>query len=288
MTIRLNPRWLLISALLFSLQFVRAQVVVPGTISFDLGGTNAGADTRLWDISGPYQLNLMLLERNGIQVPLTLGFTLVQDADGKLSSPVGDTGTVVISDNDSVFATAYKITGKVTGSAGTARVHFSIRMSGTGTLAGQENVPIDATFSLDAETDTSTGTNELFNTKSSKFSASFKNVSSVRGIAAVETPLPAGVDGSWNLTMKFVALSRLTGTAVIQTSSRNMGLDLSGSFKKSTFKIKAKGALDVPNTTSGLGSSASILLTPTFDSIQLKGKLLGQKLSFFFEEESAN
>ena len=55
---------------------------------------------------------------------------------------------------------------------------------------------------------------------------------------------------------------------------------MSGAFKNDIFKIKAKGANDVQDTQSGIGSSATIFLTTAFDSITLNGKFLGQKLSF--------
>jgi hypothetical protein len=280
MTIRLNPRWLLISTLLFSLQLGRAQVL-PGTLSFDLGSSNA-ADTKLWDVGGNYQVNLLLQERHAV-LPIQLAFTLVQDSAGKLTSPVDDVGSVVLSDNDSVLAILYRVTGKVSGSGGIARVHFSIRMSGSGTLAGQNVDSFTGSFSVDAETDPTTL--QLMGSKSSKFSGNFPGLSSVKGKAELVTDLPQGDDGSWNLSMQLVALSKLTGTGVITTPHRNMGLDLSGSTKNGVFKVKARGANDVPNTTSGIGSSATFLLADPFDSIVVKGKLLGQKVSFSSQQQ---
>jgi hypothetical protein len=136
MTIRFNPRWLLVSALLFSLQFCRAQVDVPPTISFDLG-SNA-PDTQLWDLSGAYRLDLLVEERDGaIQTPMRLSFILNQDGKGKLSSPTND-NTEEMDFGDNSLLTVYpRVTGKVTGSGGTARVHFSIHVTGYGMLAGQ-------------------------------------------------------------------------------------------------------------------------------------------------------
>jgi hypothetical protein len=79
--------------------------------------------------------------------------------------------------------------------------------------------------------------------------------------------------------MRLVGLNKLTGTAVMTTSSESLGLNLTGKFN-GLFVTKAVGALDVPNTLGGVGSSGTILLTPAFDTFQFSGKLLGQKLSF--------
>jgi hypothetical protein len=58
-----------------------------------------------------------------------------------------------------------------------------------------------------------------------------------------------------------------------------LGLDLNGAFKGGIFKIKAKGANNVQDAQDGTGSSATIFLTTSFDSLVLNGKFLGQKLS---------
>jgi hypothetical protein len=280
MTIRLNPRWLLVSALLFSLQFCRAQVVVPSSLSFDLGTSNS-VTSQLWDISGSYTLNLLVRERNGVDVPVQVSFNLVQDSKGKLTGPTNDFEGLVISDS-SIFAVTPKISGKVTGSAGVARVHFTVRLHGSGQLGGQNVNSLNASVTFDAETDPTTG--QLVASKPTKFSASFSGQPGLKGVdnSEVATPLPPGVDGHWNLTMQLVAVSRVTGIAIATTQNRAMGFDMSGTFKKDIFKIKAKGTTDVPNTVTGAGSSATIILTPTFDTIQLTGKILGQKMLFFF------
>jgi hypothetical protein len=274
MTIRLNPRWLLISALFFSLQLCRAQVQVPPTLSFDLGSSNAPG-TRLWDVGGSYNLNLLVDQRSGIEVPVQLSFTLVQDASGKLSTVSNDFQSLVISDN-SLFAITPQISGKVTGSGGFARVHFAIHFSGSGNLAAHNDVPVEGSLTVDAETDPST--NQLTSVKC-KFSASFSGFSSLKGPTQFATDLPPGIDGSWNLTLQLVALGKVNGTGTINTPSRSLGLGLSGAFKGGTFKIKARGANDVQDAQDGTGCTATILLSPPFDSLVLNGKFLGQKLS---------
>jgi hypothetical protein len=276
MTIRLNPRWLLISALLFSLQFCRAQVEVPPTISFDLGDSNA-PETQLWDLNGSYALNLEVVGRNGASVPVQLTFVLLQDPKGKLSSTEGFQGLTFNDDVNSSFGVTVKITGKVTGSAGTARAHFVIHFAGSGSLGGQ-STDVNGSVTVDAFTDTSTG--ELVGAKSSKFSAQFPGLNSISGKADFAMPLPT--DGSWNLTLRLVGVTKLTGTGIITTPSRNLGLDLAGKFKSGLTKVKAKGAGDVPDASNGTGTSATIILPDTFDTIQFDGKVLGQKMFFFF------
>src|SRR4051812_33054284 len=113
MTIRLNPRWLLVSALLFSLQFCHAQIEIPPTLSFDLGGTDV-PESQLWDLTGRYDVNMDVVGRNGLSVPVQLSFFLIQSPTGKLSSPVNDVVGLVFNDDDnSAFAVFTSVSGKV-------------------------------------------------------------------------------------------------------------------------------------------------------------------------------
>jgi hypothetical protein len=278
MTIRLNPRWLLVSALMLSLQFCRAQVEVPSNLSFDLGTTDAPPTSQLWDVGGSYSVSLLVEQKSGIEVPIILTFNLIQAANGKLSTVSNDFGQGLDVSSNSFFAITPSISGKVTGAGGIARVHFTVRFKGIGTLAGHPNVPVSGSLTIDAETDASS--DQLVGVKVSKFSAGFSGFSSIKGTTLFASDLPPGVDGSWNLSLQLVALGKVTGTGIITTPSRTLGLDMNGAFKGGIFKIKAKGATDVQDTQSGVGSTANIILTTAFDSITLNGKILGQKLSF--------
>ena len=280
MTIRLNPRWLLVSALLFSLQFCRAQIVVPPTLSFDLGTSNS-PESALWDLNGSYVVDLDVPSKSGLVVPVEIAFSLIQSPSGALSTTTNELSNVSVvlnpaDTNASPFAAVGKITGKVTGIGGIARVHFTVHFAGNGSLGGQ-NTAINGSFTVDAETDPSTGL--LTGTKLSKFSANFPDVgNTISGKAEFATGLPS--DGTWNLTLNLVGINKITGTGVIATPLQSLGLDLAGKFNGAIFKIKAKGAGDVPNTVTGVGCSGTILLPDTFDTIQFDGKLLGQRLSF--------
>ena len=279
MTIRLNPRWLLVSILFLSLQFCRAQViVVPPTNSFDLG-PDVAEESQLWDLNGSYVVDILVTGNKGLAVPVQIAFTLLQSPSGKLTTTTNDlvnASIVFNNDDNSAFVATAQISGKVTGFAGTARVHFTVRFNGNGSLGGQAT-SVNGTFTVDAETDPSTG--QLVGTKLSNFSAVFPQLSTIKGKGEFAAALPPGADGSWNLNLRLVGINKLTGTGIISTSSEALGLDLSGKFN-GLFVIKAKGSASVPNTVSGVGCSGTILMPSTFDTIQFSGKLLGQKMSF--------
>jgi hypothetical protein len=281
MRIRLNPLWLLVSVLAVSLQISRAQVEVPPVVSFDLGG-DAAPDTSLWDLTGTYTVALDVEQPNGLVTSMSLGFNLLEDARGNLSGSTNDFQELDLGDN-SFFAVSYSIKGKITGSGGTGRVHFTIHFTGNGTLAGQQVDNMSGSLTVDAEAQPGTG--QLMGTKISKFSVNFGRFGKLKGLADFATALPSGVDGTWNLSMQMAALNKVTGSAIITTPTEQFGFNLSGAFKSPFFFIKAKGVAGLPNgAVSGAGSSASIQLPTTFDSIQLKGKLLGQSLFFIFPE----
>jgi hypothetical protein len=276
MRIRLNPRWLLVSALLFSLQLCRAQITVPPTLSFDLGSDDP-ADNKLWDITGSYVVNLNVVSRNGNSVPVQIDFFLLQGPTGKLTTSVGNiTGLVFNDDNNSQFAITTKISGKVTGSSGVGRVHFTVNFSGNGPFGGVPNTTVQGSMNVDAETDASTG--QLVGTKVTHFTANIIGVNKIQGTADFVSALPAGVDGTWNLTMNLAGLDKFTGNGIVGLPGQSFGMDLTGKFN-GLLSLKATGASDVPDTLSGKGSNAKIFVTPSFNTVQVEGKLLGQKIS---------
>src|SRR5215469_11826240 len=223
MRIRLNFAGLLVSSLLLSLSLCRAQVVVvPSTVTFGFGTNNDGS--QLWDLSGGYSLSLNVNLRNGIQVPMTLGFQLVQDASGNLSSPAGDIQTLTLGDpaTGPVFAVNYKITGKVTGSQGTARARFTMRMTGSGFIGDTNTITVksmSAILVVDASPNATSG--QLVGLTDARISAKFSNgIESLTGTipaADFTTDLPPGVDGTWGLTLQLAGFNSLSGSAVITT-----------------------------------------------------------------------
>ncbi len=275
MRIRLNPLWLLVSALLVQFNVCRAQVIPPSSVTFAIGGTNGGP--QLWDLQGSYSLNVLVQQPNGIGTPLVVNFFMNEDGAGRLTGFPGDIQGLQLGSD--FFAVTYLISGKVTGFNGQAHAHFTIKFSGNGSLSGGPSGPFHATLTVNADVD-SEGL-QLSGPKA-RFSASAPGAS-VRGtVIDFATPLPEGDDGTWTLTMQISALSKVVGTGVIGTPQQNLGLDLSGTFKNGGFKLKAHGVNDVADTVSGVGSTATILLTPNLDNMILDGKFMGQRLEFPF------
>lgn len=282
MTIRFNLlRYLLISALLFSLRVCHAQSSnVTGTVTFSFGDTPA---TQLWDLSGGYSLNLVINQHNGIQVPLQLNFNLVEDARGNLTAPPGDFQALTFGDSaPALFTVSYTITGKVTGSGGAARARFTIRMTGNGTVGGITVNSMSAILVVDAQPNAEDG---LLHGPA-RFSAKFSNgVEGVSGtIGDIATALPAGVDGTWTLTLQVAAFNSLSGSAVVATSSRTFGFVVTGPFDQSSgdFDARLHGASTstVPNTMiSGAGSDANARIDTSFNLFILDGTFMGQRLS---------
>jgi hypothetical protein len=266
---------------MLSLQFSRAQIQIPPTLSFDLGAPDV-PETQVWDLNGTYVVSLEVLGKNGLSAPVQVAFTLIHSPNGKLTTTTNEPvncSVVFNGDAQSAFACLATISGKVTGVAGLARVHFSIHFTGNGNYTGRATT-INGSLSVDAEVD-STSEGQLLGVKVSKFNANFPQVgNTIKGPSDFAAGLPPGVNGSWNLTLKLLGLSKLTGTGVIALPSESLGVHLSGKFKNGLVSVKATGADDVPNTVSGKGVSGNILLPPSFDTIQFDGKILGQKLTF--------
>jgi hypothetical protein len=286
MTIRLNPRWLLVPILFLTLQLCHAQsIVLPSTLSFDLGGDTNAPESQLWDLNGSYSVEL-LVERNGQAVPVEVAFTLIQKPNGSLTTTTNELVNAAVTfnnDTDSSFACLATISGKVTGSAGVARAHFTVRFVGNGALGGRSTT-INGGLTVDAFADATTGGQlvggQSVGSKPCSFHATFPGLNTITGTSDFAVDLPPGVDGSWNLTLHLVGLGRVSGTGIIATPHDSLGLHLTGKFKSGLFITKAVGANDVADTVSGVGASATILVPQTFDTVQVDGKFLGQKMSF--------
>jgi hypothetical protein len=244
-------------------------------MSFDLGTDNP-TDCKLWDLSGNYDVTFSIQGRNGLSVPVEISFALTQDPSGKISTPAGNvSGLVFNNDDNSSFAITTQITGKVTGSGGFARARFTIHFSGNGTFGGIQNVSVSGSMTVDAETDSEGG---LLSGQIRNFTSNMGNgLNHISGKSDFAAGLPS--DGTWNLTLNVAGLTKFSGTGSIAVSGQTLGLDLSGKLQNQLVKLNAKGAGDVLNTQPGQGSNAKIILTQSFDTLQLDGKLLGQKIS---------
>lgn len=271
MRIRLNLRWLLVSALFLSLQLCRAN-----NITFNFGGTN-GAPF-LWDLSGFYSMTLNIQQPNGLTIPVSLAFNMSQDAAGRLHGFANDLQSVDIDENSS-FTVTYSITGSVTGNGEFAHARFAVHFVGNGASSGLPNGSFSATLLVNATIDSENLTLDQSPNKPIRFIARLPQTS-VHGFDSTSTiPLPPGQDGSWSLNLQFDTLSRVVGTAIVSTPSQSLGFNLSGVFRGGEFKLKALGSRDVANTVSGVGSTITIFLSSDLSTIDdLGGRIMGQRL----------
>lgn len=90
--------------------------------------------------------------------------------------------------------------------------------------------------------------------------------------------LPAGMDGSWSLTLDVQTIGNsVIGTAIVLLSNgRELPFDVTGSYSatKSLSKLKLKG------TGTAARTALSVAIDNTGQFVSLKGKLLGQPLVF--------
>lgn len=280
MRIRLNLRcFLLISALMFSFSFCRAQTVPPlVTATF---GTNGNDGTQLWDLTGDYTVTATVTEKNGVTIPLTVDFHINQDASGNLRGG-GPNDFRILDLNSNGFAVGYTITGKVTGSGGAAQARFTVRFFGNGQVGALQTTRISAVLVVNASPNSTDGA--LDPVTPAKFSARFNHgLESVSGTLPDFDPLlPADVDGSWTLTLQMLGGKSLDGSATITTGpGQTMGFIVTGPVSSSGAVAKLRGARGMTGTTiSGVGAKVTVvsITDPTFDNFTVSGKVMGQQL----------
>lgn len=272
MRIRLNVRCLLISILLLSLSLCRAQTTVPATVTYNFG-TNGSA--LLWDLSGTYSVNTTLTQKNGVLVPLTLAFQIVQDAAGNLHGVANDFQAISFGDS-SLFTVTYVLNGRISIVGGVPTARFVVRFVGNGTVGSLPNVNFSAVLEVVASPSSEDAELEGPARFSAKLGGGLEGVSGT--IDNIAAPLPPGVDGTWSLTLQLAGLKSLVGSAIITTDAgQAMGFNVSGPLNSSTAIAKLRGSGAIANTTiSGAGSTATITTTPAFDSGTLTGKVMGQ------------
>jgi hypothetical protein len=274
MSTRFNLRYLLVSALLFSLPVCRAQITVPSTASLSFGQT---PDTLLWDLSGAYSLNLVVNERNGIQVPLIVGFNLIEDASGNLHGVTNDIQALSL--GGAGFTVSYTITGKITGSGGAATAKFTMRIIGNGSVGNGNSDNFSAVLTVVASPNPDDGNLEGVAKFSARVSGGIEGVSGT--IPQFSTALPPGVDGTATLNFQIAGFSSVVGTATLTTSSRTLGFLVEGPLRNGVFNCTLKGSSAVQNIdTSGVGSNGKAQIDSTFDTAMVTGKFMGQKFNF--------
>lgn len=279
MRIRLDVRcFLLISALMLPLSLCRAQTTtVPALVTASFG-TNDG--TQLWDLTGDYSVSATVTERNGITIPLTVDFHIVQDASGNLRGVPGDFRILDL--NSNAFAVGYRITGKVTGSGGSAQARFTVRFIGNGQVGSLPNVRFSAVLVVNASPNPEDAL--LDPITPAKFSARFSGgLESVNGtLPDFDPPLPSGVDGTWTLTLQMIGGRSLNGSATITTGpGQIMGFTVTGPVNGNANSATARlrGSRAISGTTiSGVGSKATIFSDVAFDNFSVNGKVMGQQI----------
>lgn len=274
--------FLLISALVFSFSLCRAQTnTVPSFVTTTFG-TNGVTGTQLWDLTGDYTVTATVTEKNGVTIPLTVDFHINQDAAGNLRG--GGTNDFRILDlNSNDFAVGYTVRGKVTGSAGAAQARFTVRFVGIGKVGSlEQNVRISAVLVVNASPNPTDGA--LDPNTPAQFSARFSGgLESVSGTLPDFAPtLPAGVDGSWTLTLQMLGGKSLEGSATIATGpGQVMGFTVTGPVNglANTATARLRGSRAISGTTiSGVGSKATIFSDVAFDNFSVNGKVMGQTL----------
>lgn len=238
------------------------QSVPSGPVSFSF--TNLTAP--VYDLTGSYQFDQQALVAGGTPVNLSMGFSVQQDAAGRLRGS-GVTNVQIGSD---FYAATYSVSGTVTGGGSKAtRATFSVRWAAQDATDGASApLTISVQYKLEVSPWVLNGT--------AHGQAKFAKLGSRRinsPIAGVL--LPAGVDGSWSVAMNLQASGgsgsitlpngRSLQTSLASSYSANSGLD----------RIKLSG------TGGDRGNTLSLNFFPSTRALQsLSGKILGQTVSF--------
>jgi hypothetical protein len=237
-----------------------SQPVPSGPVGFSF----ANPSVPVYDLTGSYQFNHGVKIAGGATVNLSLGCSLVQDAAGRLQG-AGITNIQV--GNDSLAA-QYSVTGTVMGGGGKA-TRASLSASWVvpnpspggkpSTISVQYNLQVNPGF-LDG---TARGQAKLAGLGSSAINAPVAGV-----------PLPAGMDGSWNVTMN---LQPPGGTGSITLpNGRSLQANPTATFSASSglARITLSGA------GTNRGTTLNINYFPATDVLDsLSGKVLGQTVT---------
>jgi len=276
MTSPFKSRALLAAAVLLPLQFCIGQVPTNGTII-----AFGPPLMPVWDITSTYWITNQL-QGAGIQ-PLAVVFQDIGigvDAHGH----VYGAGTMVVDVGSDQVAGDYKVSGKVSGGGAATKVNFSVHCKGQGIIAGvNTSYNLSANYKLVVNP---AGTNMVGTTTGN---AHFSHLGGGSLKSAISVPLPAGVDGYWNVTLDIYPFgNKISGTAVVAVdnaptippnpSTRTLATKANGSVPKQSLTAKVK--------LSGYGNSAgtqlNLTLTPALGTTNVvttvKGKVLGQNV----------
>ena len=219
----------------------------------------------LYDLTGSYQFEQQVLAPGGAPVDLVLGFSVQQDASGKLRG-VGVTNVQV---GANTVAAQYTVNGAIVGGGGKAtRAKFSIRWQVQDAAAGANELStISVQYNLEISQGLLSGT--------ARGRARFAKAggggidTSISGVS-----LPAGVDGSWRLAMN-IQMPGGSGS-VILPNGRSLQANLSGSFAARS----GVGHLKLLGAGGGQGQTLNIDVVAATSALEgLRGKVLGQTVA---------
>jgi cytochrome c553 len=235
----------------------------PTTVSFSF--TNPVAP--VYDLTGSYQFEQQVIEAGGATVPLILGLTLTQDVAGRLHG----SGTTTVQIGNGSESATYALSGRISGGGKLTRVALVVRWVGVPATAGARppfNILVQ--YNLQIAPDGLAGT-----ARGSAKLGQLGNGAIKSAIAGV--PLPPGADGSWNLSMNIVPLSRLGGTgSIVLPGGRSLQTSLFGSFSRPS----GLSRVALTGLNSDRGAKLSIAFFPSNGVLQkLTGRFMGQSVS---------
>jgi hypothetical protein len=235
-----------------------SQSVPSGPVSFSFTSSTAP----VYDLTGSYQFEQQTLATGGTPLDLSLGFSIQQDAAGRLRG----SGVTNVQIGDDVVAARYTVNGSVNGGGGKAtRAKLSILwLVQDPAVAANGPLTISVQYNLEVSKGLLNGT-ARGRAKFGKASSRSINTS----VSAV--PLPAGADGSWRVTMN-IQTSGGSGSIVLP-NGRSLQTSLASSFSARS----GLGLMKLAGVGGDRGNALSINYFPVANAIDsLSGKVLGQ------------
>ena len=229
-----------------------------------VGISFTGTSVPVYDLSGSYLFNHQAMLAGGMTVNLSLGCSLSQDAGGRLRG----SGVTDIQMGNALVAAQYSASGTVTGGGGkAARAALSVRWLVPSTTAGGKASTISVQYNLAVNLGFLDGTARGQARLAGSGSGTIKE--SVAGV-----PLPAGADGSWNVTMNLQPPGGSGSIVLPNGRSLQVNPAVTYSARTGLERIKLTGA--------GADRTTSITVnylpaTNLLDS--LSGKVLGQTVT---------
>ena len=226
----------------------------------------------VWDVTGSYDIT-NYMQSSTIR-PTDIVFkqiALSVDGQGKISGQ----DTIIVTVGDGAVGGDYKATGKFSGGGAKTRVKLSIRFKGNGTVAGVFtacNISVNYDLTVDPVTKALVG--------KATGNANFSHLGNGSLKSVFALPLPAGVDGSWNVVLDVIPFNnKVSGSGVItvdNTPPTTLAVKANGNRAKQSATIKMK----LSGTGFSSGTKLNLDYTPipgsTNQLARVNGKVLGQ------------